>query len=199
MNPTLDTSAIRARFDGAIIGIRADGTMAVLLPSEIVYGPMPYLDLVTGISYTLPYNYAKQKFISDTFPTLIRPGDECEAMIGLAYYRVIYLGCVFAESCIKFSVSMDSQLSPYATVHIRPIPAPAVEQTREQKAVEMVKEVIKAFEVIFPESFPKNIMDGCASCGAWGNQPHREGCHWVKARAVLNRAAALFGEEKDHV
>ena len=69
MTPTLDTAAIRRRFEQAIIGIRADGTMAVLVP--FAEGCDSVFDLVDG------YEHYTEQF-SDEFPTLIRPGDKCE-------------------------------------------------------------------------------------------------------------------------
>ena len=67
MNYTLDTAAIRKRFDQAIIGIRQDGTMAVLVPDCNDNS----FDLVGGEDY-----YSEH--IHHEFPTLIRPGDRCE-------------------------------------------------------------------------------------------------------------------------
>lgn len=93
MTPTLDTAAIRKRFEQAIIGIRADGTRAVLVETANIQLPMyptlalamgkpVWLDIVDGSTYTL-----------EDFPTLIRPGDECEGSnFGEDWTRGIYDG-----------------------------------------------------------------------------------------------------------
>ena len=132
--PTLDTAAIRARFDGAVIGIRADGTMAVLLPME----DGEHFDLISGRSFDGEF---------ETVSTLIRPGDECEAPNGgHDWKRATYRG--FSGSfCRPFKVVYN--FAKNAELHfdeadIRPLPAPAV-QTVEQKAVELVKELAARF------------------------------------------------------
>jgi hypothetical protein len=70
MEFTLDTAAIRKRFESAIIGIRQDGTMAVLVQSN----DNTLFDLVTGRQYGTGYGIVPA---IDAFPTLIRPGDRC--------------------------------------------------------------------------------------------------------------------------
>lgn len=186
MTPTLDTAAIRARFDKAVIGIRADGTMAVLMPGEIVYGPMPYFDLATGTSYALPYNYAEQKLTSDTFPTLIRPGDECEVSgDGVDWEKGIFItiiapfdsddGCFVVRWLTHISSPHSPETAPFIVAHIRPLPAPEPSPTREQKAVELVKELAAIVR-------SRRMWDGSE-----------------KTRQILEiaiEAAALFGEEE---
>lgn len=63
---TLDTDAIRKRMGGAIVGIRADGTMAVLVKGTAA----TFFDLVSG------ENYWQEEM--GEFVTLIRPGDRVE-------------------------------------------------------------------------------------------------------------------------
>jgi len=87
MNYTLDTAAIRRRFEQAIIGIRADGTMAVLVPCANSYDNM-FVDIVAGFGFY----YTDDLPIS--FPTLIRPGDECEVRLrpSLEWKQAKYFG-----------------------------------------------------------------------------------------------------------
>ena len=68
MEYTLDTAAIRRRFEQAIIGIHPDGCMAILL--EQATGDI-YIDIVSG-------GRCAEINLTDVYTTLIRPGDRCE-------------------------------------------------------------------------------------------------------------------------
>lgn len=116
MNYTLDTDAIRKRFAEAIIGIRADGTMAVLVRTEGAYGSMPYFDLVRGASH-----------LCDEFPTLIRPGDRCEMAIDQYsdWEPVYYMGYRGPYQKHMFAASTEADMTTFSVYGaIRPLPAP---------------------------------------------------------------------------
>ena len=163
--PTLDTAAIRARFDGAVIGIRADGTMAVLIETTNIQLPM-YPTLSDGVGKPVWCNIVDGRTHTlDEFPTLIRPGDECEGRDSMGKIMGIYCGFsgdVALPHCIRTKDNMVYHLQT-----IRPLPAPAVEQTREQKAVELVKEL-----------------------AAFGRKSYP-----ISMESFIRRAAVLFGEE----
>ncbi len=141
MNPTLDTDAIRKRFAEAIVGIREDGTMAVLVPGQYseydIIASQHYIDLVSGCRYS-KHNLTNQ------FPTLIRPGDRCEVDVCGDWEMATYRG-----------MTGDWDRPFYAQVHgdtltlgfdkIRPLPKPVAEAkpTREQKAMELVERLAR--------------------------------------------------------
>ena len=118
MEFTLDTAAIRKRFEQAIIGIRQDGTMAVLIPTY----DKRSIDLVTGAAY---YDMPLSDVI---FPTLIRPGDRVEVSDGdgneIAVYRGFTGGTLFPFSAIACD-SDDPDGDTYR--YIRPLPAAETE------------------------------------------------------------------------
>lgn len=124
--PTLDTAAIRARFDGAVIGIREDGTMAVLVRGTSA----TFFDLVSG------YRYSDLSL----FCPVIRPGDECEVRSrpSIEWKRAKYFG--FNAGYFSYFLASVSQ-GVASWEYIRPLPAPAVEQTVEQKAVEICRKL----------------------------------------------------------
>lgn len=131
MTPTLDTAAIRKRFEAAVIGIRADGTMAVLVPS--LNGI--YFDLVSG------YRYSDLS----TFRPVIRAGDRVEVSDDLAddWHPAVFRGIGTIATGINdmypFAAVMDDdgdELDNY--VFIRPLPA-AETATCPKCGDEMVK------------------------------------------------------------
>jgi hypothetical protein len=117
MTPTLDTAAIRKRFEQAIIGIRQDGTMAVLVP--LINARC--LDLVRGDRYS-------PTRLQSHFVSLIRPGDRVEVSDGdgyeIAVYRGVTGGTLFPFSAIAWD-SDDPDGDTYR--YIRPLPAAETE------------------------------------------------------------------------
>ena len=111
MTPTLDTAAIRRRFEQAIIGIRVDGTMAVLVETIA----SNWFDIVDGGTYN-------ELMVRDLFTTLIRPGDRCEVMVGEGrWMSAVYRGVATAYGAM-FVASIDNRCPRHFT-HIRPLPA----------------------------------------------------------------------------
>lgn len=123
MTPTLDTAAIRRRFEQAIIGIRQDGTMAVLVP--FAEGCDSVFDLVDG------YEHYTEQF-SDEFPTLIRPGDGVQVAddtLESEWFDAVYCGvgriATGDEDCYPFRayLSGDAPNMTESYTFIRPLPA----------------------------------------------------------------------------
>lgn len=117
MNYTLDTAAIRRRFEQAIIGIRQDGTMAVLVETIA----SNWFDIVYGGTYNEP-------MVRDLFTTLIRPGERCEfGFVGDdRQWKGTYRGCRLDG----YMFQSDIEITPngfgvYST--IRPLPAAETE------------------------------------------------------------------------
>jgi hypothetical protein len=120
MNYTLDTAAIRRRFEQAIIGIRQDGTMAVLVPS----GNGIYFDLVSG--YRMNDDNCYRDF--SQFPTLIRPGDRCEfSYVGREnlWDAGTYQGVRMSEYMFQSDLQVGGGRAVYSL--IRPLPAAETE------------------------------------------------------------------------
>jgi hypothetical protein len=118
MNYTLETDAIRNRLRKAVIGIREDGTMAVLIPTY----DKRSIDLVTGAAYfDMP--------LSDViFPTLIRPGDRCEFSYVRREHqwdRGTYRGMRFDQYMFQSDLSVGDGFGVYSL--IRPLPAAETE------------------------------------------------------------------------
>lgn len=149
MNYTLDTDAIRNRLRKAVIGIRADGSMAVLVKTELYETPMYPMyslgvgkkclyDMVSGKTYTL-----------DDFPTLIRPGDECECSDnGKSWVRGVYNGCEGWSCNVRPTLRNGNWF-----YLIRPVPAAKPELSPE--LVKMKADFDKlqaAFEVMLKRS-----------------------------------------------
>ena len=113
MTPTLDTAAIRRRFEQAIIGIRQDGTMAVLVKMyyRSIFDNVRYFDLVTG--YTAE---------ETDFPTLIRPGDRCEVLGKDQKYHLAKYISVSAWD-MHYPIIADVGNGPDGYRLIRPFPA----------------------------------------------------------------------------
>lgn len=140
MNPTLDTDAIRKRFSEAIVGIRADGSMAVLVPTVSYMGlsgeTPAYLNLCDGYSYAL-----------SAFPTLIRPGDECEVKLrsSIKWKRAKYFG-FHAGHFSYFMASTSDMVTAWDS--IRPLPGPVANPELEQarKLVEEARQKLSEAE-----------------------------------------------------
>lgn len=141
MNYTLETDAIRNRLRKAVIGIREDGTMAVLIPTY----DKRSIDLVTGAAYfDMP--------LSDViFPTLIRPGDECECSDnGQEWVRGIYDGCEGWSCNVRPTLRNGNWF-----YLIRPVPSAKPEPKLSPELVQMKADFDKlqaAFEVMLKRS-----------------------------------------------
>jgi hypothetical protein len=133
MNYTLDTAAIRRRFEQAIIGIRQDGTMAVLVQNN----DNTLFDLVTGRQYGTGFGIVPA---IDAFPTLIRPGDRCEVSArGTKWHNRMFLG-FSGYADVPFGVrESDDHSGEYSAViafsHIRPLPAAETEAKTNHNTV----------------------------------------------------------------
>jgi hypothetical protein len=114
MNYTLDTAAIRRRFEQAIVGIHPDGCMAILL--EQATGDV-YMDIVSG-------GRCAKINLTDVYTALIRPGDRCEFSYVRREHqwdRGTYRGMRFDQYMFQSDLSVGDGFGVYS--HIRPLPA----------------------------------------------------------------------------
>ena len=121
MTPTLDTAAIRKRFEQAIIGIRQDGTMAVLVP--LINDR--HIDLVRG-------DRCSPTRLQSHFVSLIRPGDRVEVSDGDGYEIAVYRGFTGGTLFPFSAIACDSDDPDGDTYrYIRPLPAAETETEAE--------------------------------------------------------------------
>lgn len=149
---TLDTAAIRRRFEQAIIGIRVDGSMAVLIEGRDGF----WFDLVTGRDCT----------VLSSFKTLIRPGDRVEAQV---YPNNGWFSA-------KFRGFSGDWNHPFAAVpesgvwsvwkHIRPLPAPEAEREPDpelaEKCVKLVREMAQQPDCMTLERIKEYVQTAAA-------------------------------------
>lgn len=137
MNYTLDTDAIRKRFAEAIVGIRADGSMAVLVETIA----SNWFDIVDGGTYNEP-------MVRDLFTALIRPGDRVEARETEEYdWDSATFNGFSGNTDVPFNVTVADCIMYVAD--IRPLPEPVAEpSTCSECGDKLVKCVDVAAEIV---------------------------------------------------
>lgn len=114
MNYTLDTAAIRKRFNEVVVG-SIDGQIAILI---LMASGLDYFDIVTGCLVDAD--------TLDAYDWLIRPGDRCEVDVCGDWEMATYRGMT-GDWGRPFYAQVHGDTLTLGFDNIRPLPAPVAE------------------------------------------------------------------------